>query len=234
VIGAVAGILAIRATALRGEALFVWGVLAALVGAIVGSVLNVLMFPPDVVVTDDYRQILHPPMDEQSHTSGFDGPGSDHEVGNPTEVADSRLSLAGLPSRRSLEGVVIGVVAVVMAMFFAYSAVEPAILKVWPGFLGARNGPAGFPVQIAIGNEALLITNGSADRWDCSVSLGDAREFSMQLRVVPGVRAVARYERFAGSDALAESDAYSKWMAARRALTIACTEPSGRVHWKTW
>ena len=51
-------------------------------------------------------------------------------------------------------------------------AARPLIYRILPEFGATRRGPAGFPMTVHIGQDALRFTNGSTEPWTCRAQLG--------------------------------------------------------------
>jgi hypothetical protein len=197
-------------------------------------VLTQAIFARDLEATGEYGHILHPERlareeidddEEDAHAADVRAiPQSGVDAGHD----DGRPFLRVRPERRTLEGVTLGLGALVVAVFAVYTFAEPTILKIWPGFLATRHGPEGFPVRVFIGEYALDITNASVDPWECSLSLAGVY---VSTRIPAGQTAAVPYERFRLRDTPIDIAPDQRWMEARKSILIACTDSSGKTQW---
>jgi hypothetical protein len=204
------------------------GVISVTCGALTQAI-----FAWDLEATGEYGHILHP--DRLAREEIGDGeedarPADVLAIQQPIESGhdDGRPLLVVRPERRTLEGLALGLGAVVVAIFAVYTFAEPTILRIWPGFLATRHGPEGFPVRVFIDEHALDITNESTDSWECSLSLAG---LYVSTRISAGQTVAVPYARFRSRESPPDIEPDPRWMEARSSILISCTDSSGKTRW---
>ena len=109
---------------------------------------------------------------------------------------------------------------------------DPVVAWVYPEFRATRTAPAGFPLTVHIGADALRLTNGSSDAWYCYVSLGKPptrMTITSPVRVAPHASFDLPFKEFRNLDT--GPDAALRRRAARDSTRVQCVESSGRSHY---
>jgi hypothetical protein len=72
----------------------------------------------------------------------------------------------------SVEGVMLGLLALLLGGWLAWTAISPSTERVFPEWGATFAGPPVFPVTVHIGHDTLGFTNGSSQPWSCTATLG--------------------------------------------------------------
>jgi hypothetical protein len=215
------------AAGVRGDALLFVALLGTFPMRVVVLFITIRVAPPELEATGEFRGILYglphdeppPPMTEPrlSETP-------------PSGIADASGERAGplfTPTEQpwSMEGIVIAGGAIVLLLFGAWMVLEPAVHTIVPESVVVRKGPPTFPVSIRIYDEAIIVTNGSAQHWSCHVELRDWETYTATFSVAPKQTHYLANDAF--EPAAAPGNVARK---ARMRLVVDCAEPTGRSH----
>jgi hypothetical protein len=190
--------------------------------------ISIRVFPPDLEPTGDYRGILFGLTDsDDSEHSPLEPDAGSPTTSPPTAVDQgNRGTLFKVTAEpHSVEGLVLGVAAMILVGSAGWMLVEPLVYRLAPGVNATRTGPAGFPVTILIGETALSVTNGSNDLWSCRVELGAWAEHGAGLGVAPRQTSDVPYARFEPGASDAELSRL-----ARQSIAITCADESNTAH----
>jgi hypothetical protein len=195
------------------------------------------LFPPDAETTGDYRGILygaHRGTDEPPALESPSSDGIETDIPTPAPV-DLKLPsprFMEVPDHRSFEGVVLRIATILLIVFAAWMAARPLIYQILPEFGATKRGPAGFPMTVHIGQDALRFTNGSTEPWMCRAHLGFREKDLITFGVEPQKSHDVSYGEL---QALAgDVDVPFLRRAARERIALECAEPSGVTHFRTF
>jgi hypothetical protein len=188
---------------------------------IVVMLISIWVFAPDVEATGAFHAILY---DEQIATTESSPPVE--AIAQGTDTTERIFHLR--PERTSLEGAAILLFFAVIALFAAWSFVEPVVYNVWPGLTATRTGPKGFPMEVTIAQERLLFSNPTSERLSCRVELGDGDHYRSEFVVGRQATKPLAYGTFQYVGNGHAGDASP--LLAREKITLTCDEESGLSH----
>jgi hypothetical protein len=153
--------------------------------------------------------------------------------GEPRPLWDQRPMFTTGSGRRSHEGVILGLLFLLMALWFVWMVAEPLIDRAFPELWATKTGPEAFPVTVHLGDRGIAFTNGSASAWECTVEVGFPHvttSYIATFAVEPRQTREVPYLAF--REGVPNTDDSMVRGAARGRGSIECSEPSGTTH--TW
>jgi len=154
---------------------------------------------------------------------------------DPEPHPDERPMFTAVSTRRATEGVLLGVVIALSALWLTWTVARPFVYRAFPEWGATKTGPSVFPFTAHIGDAGISFTNGSERIWVCTAELGFphvTRPYTAVFLLNPDETRLITYFVFRGSDPHT-TDAMVR-SAARDKGSLECVESSGRTHLSGW
>jgi hypothetical protein len=217
------------ASGVRGDALLATAMLVVWPTYLLLLNVNVRLFPPDVEATGDVRGILYPVNPDDVPAVSEPPVGAEED---PSSQAPARPGRDGMFASRvehkTLEGLALRGGAIVLGLWAVWTAGRPLVHHVFPEFGATMAGPQGFPVTLHVGEDNIAFTNGATEAWTCQAALGISSTYSATFSLEPKQTRALSYRGFRGTDDRLDPAVVRR--AARKRVTVACRESSGRAH----
>ena len=204
----------------RGEALFGAAVLGYLPTLVVVIFITLRLFPPEVVLTGDYRGILYDSNVSEDRAT----PTSESPADPPAE----HEMFEQQPEPWTLAGTVLRSVLVFVVLWSIWLVARPFVYRTFPEFNATRQGAPGFPLVIHIGTTVLSLTNESGEAWTCTATLGYTQEYASTFTLEPRQPRDVPYANFQTPGYTVDIDALRN--EARNKIAVECSEESGITH----
>lgn len=151
------------------------------------------------------------------------------------EIAERPVALRESPFRQieapaTVDGVLLKVGALALALYAAWAALTAVLLRVRPDLVETRRAPRGSALRAELREDAMVFTNISGVDWTCEIALGSAPDsaFRTTFWLASQQTLEIPYTQLRPLSDTTESGVLRS--VAREQLWAQCTDPSGRTH----